>query len=194
MRETYRTRALVLTQYPRGDDHLTVRLLAENLGVLFATAQSARRAKAKLAPALQTLSYTDVSLVRGRGVWRVTGGVLEENFYQTLKEKPRARLAAARVAKLVDRLPLGDAPTSVIEVFEILLTCLSALVASTDSDAETVERIGVYRLLVLLGYAAEDVFAEGVRGEYGPDLYSLAREKQHTLTVCINEGIRSATG
>jgi hypothetical protein len=98
------------------------------------------------------------------------------------------------VAKLVDSLQLGEAPTSATEVFEVLLACLSALVTSPDSDAETIERIGVYRLLVLLGYAAADVFQEGVKREYDSNLFMLAKEKKHTLTSCINEGIRSATG
>lgn len=191
MRETYRTPALVLTQYPRGEGHLSVCLFTKDLGVLYATAQSARHGQAKLQSALQVFSYTDMSLVRGKGVWRVTGAVLEENFYQTLRGKPRARLLSARFLHLLKNIPLPETPTSSDMLWEMIMETFSMFINCRDEDVDMVERVSIYRLLALLGYASREVLPVAFTQASVDELCLAARKEGQSLVRVINEGIHA---
>lgn len=54
------------------DADLNLVLFTEQFGLINAIAKSARHIKSKLRPALQSLSFSSISLVKGREVWRIT--------------------------------------------------------------------------------------------------------------------------
>ncbi|MDE1919605.1 MAG: recombination protein O N-terminal domain-containing protein, partial [Patescibacteria group bacterium] len=84
MRHKYETRGIVLSRAPAGETNALVTLLTPGLGIVRARAQGLRRSGAKLAAALATFAESEVVLVRGREGWRVTGAVLEENWFMKM--------------------------------------------------------------------------------------------------------------
>ena len=87
MRIKYQTRGIVISRVHTGEANTTIALLTEQVGLVYARAQSLRKPGAKLAHALTTLAESEVVLVRGKEEWRVAGAVLEENWFQRLRLK-----------------------------------------------------------------------------------------------------------
>ena len=107
MRHKYVTRAIVLNRFPARESGLVLTLLTEDFGLVRARAEGLRKSGAKLASSLQTLCECDVTLVRGKDGWRLTGALLSENRFRSLDAL--ARECAARTAALFLRLMPPDA-------------------------------------------------------------------------------------
>jgi len=139
------THALVLgSAYVQDADRLFW-LLTEDFGLIFASAKSVREETSKLRYSLQDLAQPRVSLVRGRGLWRLTGA--EEN--NTAKLNGEEAQALGRIAALVRRVMPTDDTNH--EVFSILNNARIELSKRTR-DPQAVEYITVARVLYQLGY------------------------------------------
>ena len=139
------TEALVLSSAGVQDADKLFWLFTEDLGLLFASARSVREEKSKLRFALQDLSLTNVSLVRGRGLWRITGA---QECGAPRLEHATAQVFG-RVAVLARRLIPTDEEN--VDLFTILCNTRSALVENVDS-VEVIESVAVARMLYRLGY------------------------------------------
>jgi len=67
------TEGYVLASYPEREAGRVYKLLTRDLGFVYARAQGVRELKSRNRFALQTHTRTNVTLVRGRELWRVTG-------------------------------------------------------------------------------------------------------------------------
>jgi len=113
-----------------------------------AKAEGLRKSGAKLASSLQTLCECDITLVKGKEGWRLTGSLLSENHFQTL-DIP-ARGSAARVASLFVRLMPPDAHEA--GFFSLYSSYLQALSHTVDEDAhDKLECSTALSLLIVLG-------------------------------------------
>lgn len=147
MRHNYVTRAIVLGRGAARESGLVLTLLTEDLGLVRARAEGLRKPGAKLAASLQTLCAGDVTLLRGRDGWRLSGALLIENHFHTLE--PAARACAARVAGLFLRLiPPGAQEAGFFELYTGFVKDLSG---STAEQQETLECGVVLSLLIMLG-------------------------------------------
>lgn len=139
------TSALVLSSADVQDADKLFWLFTEDLGLLFVSAKSVREEVSKLRYALQDLSVSRVSLVRGRGLWRLTGA--EENGAPQLSiEKAEV---FGRIATLARRLVPTDEKNP--ELFNILYDAREALIQG-DANKGVIESIAVARMLYRLGY------------------------------------------
>jgi recombinational DNA repair protein (RecF pathway) len=68
----FTTDSFIVKALPTRDADVTLLLFTEQFGLVHAVAKSARQTRSKLRPALQSLSFSSISLVKGREVWRVT--------------------------------------------------------------------------------------------------------------------------
>lgn len=186
MRHKYSTRALVLGRSTLGEESLTATLLTQDFGLVRARSQGARKHGAKMSAGLQTLSSSDVTLLRGKHEWRMAGAVLDTNWARELT--PAARTRAARVLELADRLIRGEHEDD--ELFCILSTFIEALAVRSEEDHEALETLAVIRLLQALGVDAGATFGEG--GDYGDAAVHGAREARATLISRINRGITAS--
>jgi len=91
----------VLARAHTGEATTFLTLLTPDLGLVYARAQSLRKPGAKLASSLATLTESSVVLVRGKDGWRVTGAVLEENWFVRFAERRVERDALARLGSLI---------------------------------------------------------------------------------------------
>jgi DNA repair protein RecO len=187
MRHKYSTRALVLARTPSGEESITASLLTEDFGLIRARSQGARKGSAKMSAGMQTLSASDVTLLRGKDVWRMAGAVLEKNWARELDGAARKR--AARVLELADRLIRGE--HSDPELFLILSSFLRALPERTEEEQDAAEMLAVLRMLHALGVDAGDTYGEADDYTSGTPESALERAltDRTVLITRINHGI-----
>lgn len=186
MRHKYSTRAIVLGRSPSGEESLSASLLTEDFGLIRARSQGARKIGAKMGAGLQTLSSSDVTLLRGRDGWRMAGAVPEVNWSRELDGE--GRLRAARVLELADRLIRGEHEDT--ELFCILDGFLRALPERSSEDQDALETLAVVRLLHALGLDAGDIY--GGMGDFSDKAIEEAKLARVPLIARINRGIAAS--
>ena len=108
MHHIYQTEGIVLERRPVGEAGIYVSIFTRDFGFLRADARGCRSLASKLRYSLQDFSRSNISLVRGRNSWRVTGAYLIENLNSELKECREKLFLSARVFSLLRRLLHGD--------------------------------------------------------------------------------------
>ena len=139
----------MLARAHMGEATTLVTVLTPELGLVQARVQSLRKSGAKLAHALTTFAESKLVLVRGKEGWRLTGAVLEENWFVKLRES-HTRMRAARVSDLLLRLVAGEAQDSLL--FPIISGLFTTLTTSPESSHEAAEMLAVLRTLEALGF------------------------------------------
>jgi len=187
MRHKYATAAIVLARSSAGEDSTLVTLLTHDLGLVRVRAQGLRKPGAKLAASLQTLSESDVILVRGKDGWRLSGAVLGDNHFQAMEHS--ARLRAGRVAGLVLRLVAGEAADAAL--YATLKGFLSFLAARPLEEHDAAECLAALRILHILGLDA------GELGSLATDSYSVEElsavaSGRSTIIARINRGLAAS--
>ena len=183
MRHKYSTRALVLGRTSSGEESITASLLTEDFGLIRARSQGARKYGSKMSAGLQTLSASDVTLLRGKDIWRMAGAILETNWARELSGAARKR--AARVFELADRLINGEPADP--ELFSMLSAFLSALPNRSEDEQDAAETLAVVRMLHALGVDAGDTY--GASDDYGDSALARATNDRSKLIARINHGI-----
>jgi DNA repair protein RecO (recombination protein O) len=147
----YQTDAFVIDSRDVGEANKIVYLFTKDIGMIAATAQGVRLLKSKLRYSLQDFSYSKVSLVRGKEVWRITSAGLKEKLLSKLSPDS---FAFARALVLVKRLTPGEEKNE--RLFDSLYTASQFLLTreSDDIDPLVFECLLVLRILNHLGYLA----------------------------------------
>ncbi len=187
MRHKYETRGIVLSRSPLGEANAFITLVTPALGLLRVRAQGVRKPDAKLAAALATFAESEVVLMHGREGWRLSGAVLEENWFKRLvRAAPRER--AARLLGLLLRLVAGEAQNPVL--FMIVRGSLEAFAELPEETHEAVEVLAALRLLAALGLDAGALPGE-VPIFSAPLLAEVAKNRAEYVAR-INRGIEAS--
>ena len=100
------TEGIVLSKRGAGEANTVVIILTNNLGLLRASAKSARREHSKLRYALEPFTIARFSFIRGKSEWKLIGA---EQVSRPLCVAPvKNRAAAGRIARLLSRLVQGE--------------------------------------------------------------------------------------
>lgn len=144
--DVHTTRALVVGSSAVQDADKLFWLLTEDFGLLFASAKSIREESSKLRYVLQDLAEVRISLVRGRGLWRITGAeeVASAGVLQTHEAEIFGKIAA-----LLRRVVPTDELYS--DLFDCVCNARNELLQG-EYDTEIVETLTVARMLYQLGY------------------------------------------
>lgn len=153
MRHKYSTTALVLGRFPNGEVSTKVALLTPDFGLIRAHAQGLRKPGAKMACALQTFSTADITLIRAKDGWRLTGAILNCNFAQILPTASKKR--AARVTSLAERLTYGEQTEP--HLYPMVLSFIETLPSLTEEEQDAAECLAALRILSALGHDAGDI-------------------------------------
>lgn len=181
MRHKYATRAIVLARTPIAESALLVTLLTEELGLVRARAEGLRKPGAKLAHALQTFDACEVTLVRGKEGWRLSGALLEEHWFARLDASARSR--AGRVNGLLLRLVQGEGGD--LALFPLFVGFLKSLPGLAEDVQDTAEVYAALRLLALLGLDAGTLPSEETLAPLAPD-------ERRALVTRINHGLAAS--
>lgn len=152
----YHIDAFVIGDVNIGESHRYVSLLTKEIGTIRAMVRSVREERSKLRYSLQGLSRANVSLVRGRKVWRVTGASEQYSVYRSLTSDREKLLLAVRITNLLKRLLHGEEKNEYLfSTVEALYVYLMTQEASKEKR-NAAELITVLRILYSLGYFSDE--------------------------------------
>lgn len=191
MHHIYETNAFVLKNTPQGEADAFITLFTKDLGLIRATAQGIRYEKSKLRFAVQNFSYAHVSLVRGKGVWRLTNATPLENFSNLNQD---SLCVVARIFKLLERLLAGESGDE--KLFNILYSGIKFL----ENNQQEKEKIGdieaviVLRILNRLGYVgqSEKINFFVLNDEWEGEVFEQMKKERREALRVINSGLRES--
>lgn len=148
---TYTTEAIVCGSKNSMTSDKSYLLFTRGAGMLWASARSVRMEKSKQRYALQEFSIIRVSLVKGRGGWRIGSVEAVSNpFMEALSRK--ARSGVHGVMKLLRRFVHGEHAHQ--ELYADTVLALSCMSLADESDIVDLQDMFTLRLLHILGYVA----------------------------------------
>lgn len=149
----YTTRAIVCGSRANNTSDKSFLLFTREAGMLWATARSVREERSKQRFALQDFSLIKVSLVRGKGGWRIGSAESERNYFTSGHDTREARAATAAILRLLRQFLHGEIAQPVL--FDDTIRALKQV-------GEDVHVVDVYTLRVLhqLGYVASSAALE----------------------------------
>ncbi|NTW15580.1 MAG: DNA repair protein RecO [Candidatus Moranbacteria bacterium] len=152
-----RLSAIVIGKRETGETDRLYSLYTRELGKVRAKAIGVRKPAAKLASALETLTLSDVTVVRGKGAGRIAGSIAEETFPNIRADFAALSLALSTVAEF-DAVVGLEQPDE--ELFSLLLEYLSLLdeVVGNGSDTSVTTLLTeafFVKFLDILGYRIE---------------------------------------
>jgi DNA repair protein RecO (recombination protein O) len=152
----YTTEALVLRGFDVGESDRYFSLLTKDMGLVQAQARGVRHIKSKQRYALQSLSRSQISLVRGKSKWRITNVTSLEQISTALTKE--CLMAFTRVLHLIDRLIKGEEANE--SLYTILLNGYEYARDKNikDKDVTYLEVLLILLALENLGYLEKDKF------------------------------------
>ncbi|MEI6420050.1 MAG: DNA repair protein RecO [bacterium] len=157
----YHTEAIILTQRPSGEAGSFIYCLTRELGLVMAKAEGIRHLKSKLRFSLQNYCLSEVSLVRGKEIWRITGARLENNYQQVFRQQEQKIALIAKIFSLLLRLLKGEEKNE--QLFVLVKDLLVFLEKDLDLEQlKDLEVLAVMRILHSLGYWKKESALEGL--------------------------------
>lgn len=152
MHKIHVTEGVVLGKRGVGEANTQIAIFTKDLGLIRATARSARFEKSKLRYGLETFTRARFSFVQGKHEWKITG--VEDISRELLPTTTEGRRAPARVSRLLLRLIHGEERG---EKLYAEITGGFAFFARSHSpqEIESAEWVLVLRILSHLGYVPE---------------------------------------
>ena len=150
MYQKYHTEALVLGSRESGEADRTMLLFTRDFGLVRARASAVRSERSKMRYALQSYTFSTVSLVKGKRGWRVAGATAQKIATGDV----RGVATFGRIAELVLRLVHGEEVSAYI--FEALLEAHRALMQEKADTFGMIEIVCVARILFALGYISDE--------------------------------------
>lgn len=146
------TEGFVIGGIDTGESHRYLSLFTKEFGLVRAVARSVRVEQSKLRYNLQDLSCVDLSLVRGREVWRIVGARERNNIYWELRGQNKKCILLARIAALLHRLLAGEEKNE--QLFSIISNGIEFLRNEklSDNELKFFECLIMIRILNSLGY------------------------------------------
>ena len=158
MYHIHTTFAFVLGVLPSGEKHHFITLFTREFGMIRAKAQSVRVSDSKLRYSLQEYSYVEISLVKGKEIWRITNALPVYNLYFELKDKQNLFMAIARIFSLLKRLAPEEGCEALI-FDDIETICKNTQILEyTKKSIEILEWLFILRMLWFLGYVRKESF------------------------------------
>ena len=187
----YQTECLVLGGVDSGEADKFIYLFTKEFGLLGAKAKSVRRMNSKLRYSLQSHSLSDVSLVRGRDVWRLVGARGKSSLRSVLSEE--SFQAVSRSLHLVKKLLPGE--EKIPGLYETVLSPFYFLAENDLAPGEvgSLECLAVLRILKKLGYVGDmelDGLASG--GELNRDVLTEVGRDTKKILSRINMAIKAS--
>ncbi|MFC1721148.1 DNA repair protein RecO [Patescibacteria group bacterium] len=153
MHHIYKTKGIILADFDRGESNKVYYILTQDFGMLAVYAQGVRELKSKSNYSLQTGMLSDIDMVRGKEMWRVTSAQYNDDL---LKRGDKKTIDfAVRIFALVRRLTHGEERNEIL--FNTVLHFLDLLKKEKFSDQQLVafEIILNLRILHALGYGTD---------------------------------------
>lgn len=191
---TYNTEAFILGSRPSGEASKYIYLFTRELGLIGAHAQGSRQLKSKLRYALDDLSHSKISLVKGKNSWKLTNAAPHKNLFSQFKSEPAKLRLAANALALIKKLVAGEEKNA--KLFEILEQGFAFLEQNnlSEEDVQNAEAIFMLRILNNLGYFGASKTLENFAYTDAWNqalLQEMSRERRNAIFV-INKSLEAS--
>jgi len=152
MYQIYQTEGLILKSTDFGEADKYLFIFTEDFGLIKIVAQSLRNITSKLRYGLQEFSFAQLSIVRGRNVWRMTNTLCSDNLYFSLSNSKDKLVIISRVLNLLMQLLSGEEKNK--KLYNVVKEAFLFLKKNSliEIDLQSFENIVVLRILYCLGY------------------------------------------
>ncbi|MDP2651251.1 MAG: recombination protein O N-terminal domain-containing protein, partial [bacterium] len=175
----YTSRSLVLSAQPLREADRIYSVLTRDFGLVKATAGGVRKEESKLRGALEPLSVSSISFVKGKEFWRITSAVFEYSV----------PLSLAQPLSLIEKLVAGEsAHPELFDSIEEVVEFSRRHGVSTEIS----EIILISRALFELGYLAKGSVPEEVFGKLSPEILPFIKKDKKIIIKVINRGIEES--
>lgn len=187
----HKTAGFVLAAFPSGEDNVFLHIFTEELGLVGATAQGARKLESKLRFGLQQYTFGQFSFVHGKISWRVTNAVPFANLFHLFRDDKRKLEICSQISMLLKRLLAGEEKNA--GLFHLIRNAFSFLEHNSLSpeDLDYFEFLFVLRILHNLGYISVspglELLAQGAEWS-GKAVSDISLHKKEAITA-INRAI-----
>lgn len=187
----YTTEGIILKRTPFGEANILLHILTQDLGLIMASARSARLSLSKLRPALQEYAYVSLTCIKGKNGWKITNVVEKGSFYFGYPEHTHKVLS--QIASVLLKMIQGESPNK--EIFEIVKTGFKFLGETKENDIQGFEMLIVLRILYKLGYVVEDkatnLFLKDLSHWSSNILEEVSQNKKDIVSL-INKALRES--
>lgn len=187
----YTTDGIILKRTSFGEANILLYVLTEDLGLIIASAQSARLAVSKLRPALQEYSRVSLSCIKGKNGWKITNVSGRGNVYYEAPEYSHKILA--RISKILLQMIAGESAHP--EIFKTVKDGFDYLKKITKEEIQNFETLLVLRILFQLGYVANagdlDKYLNST-SEWSGDLLKDVALDRVMLVSLINKALKES--
>lgn len=187
MYQKFNTPALVIETFRYGESDRLIRLFTRQYGMIYARVAGLRRMRSKLRYSLNPYSLSEITLVYGRGGWRLTQARQYEDLFVGLRDKPTAQQVLSRIGNLCGRL--FDESPECGEVFDVLVTGFIFMrTLKSKREIKALEKIMVLRLLTFLGLLKQKKPLQPfvVGNQWDRELLNLMQERSSEAVQEIN--------
>ncbi|PIQ91658.1 MAG: DNA repair protein RecO [Parcubacteria group bacterium CG11_big_fil_rev_8_21_14_0_20_39_22] len=173
MYHLYHSEAFVLSARPKGEADMIYRLFTREMGLVVAVAGGVRKIDSKLKSHLQEYSLVNVTLVRGKEIWRIKTSSVVSNIAFDFSDYPDVVKMIHRVFSLFLRLLAGEEKNE--RLFLVISGAIDFLnICKSESKIDdhllnNLEMVMVLRILSCLGYIGDDSEVDSFTS---PDHYS----------------------
>ncbi|MBX4200167.1 DNA repair protein RecO [Candidatus Parcubacteria bacterium] len=183
----YNTKGVILNSRTQREADRVYSILTEDLGLVRATAQGVRKGSSKLGGILMKFSLINLSLVKGRNIWRITTATGDER----VKWSRMKLVSLARVLSLLEKLIHGEEKSK--KLFQTLVESIEFLKSVEDNESELWEVLVVSRLLNSLGYMSPTETLKGyLTDEWSQELIRETLKNKKNLVQLINKGLKES--
>lgn len=149
----YKYTGIILNKRDVGETDRIYTIYTLEGGKVRSLAKGVRKAQAKLAASLENITLADITIIRARGLGKITGSIVENNF-SALKGDYKALLEIFATLNIFDKLVDFENPDP--EVFQLLkeyLETVNFCVENQFAEKNVLLRMGfLTKLLDVLGY------------------------------------------
>jgi DNA repair protein RecO len=187
----YTTDGIILKRTLFGEANVLLYVLTRDLGLIIASARSARLSSSKLRSVLQEYSYVSVSCIKGKNGWKITNAVEKENFFFELPIYSHKTLSQV-VFVLLKMIP-GESPHK--EIFQIIIGGFEFLKTLKAEEVLNFEILIILRILHQLGYVENrkdmTVFLKN-KEEWNKLILQKTFQNKSSIILSINKGFQES--
>ncbi len=184
----YRTEAIVLAARPYKEAHILATFLTREMGVVRAVVTSGRKESSRLRYGVQPLSQIELSLVRGKLLWRVTG-VQVVLQWQSILERRIDREKMRRIGSLIEALVVEEDMS--VSLYTAFIEGMRCIAQEPEETIRALRELYMVRyILGELGYMEKDATSiHAITAMISRETIDLMLKKKSTLVGEINHAI-----
>ncbi len=146
--EKYTTEAFILKEYAQDENDLVYKVWTKDFGIIFVLARSIRKINAKLRMNAKKNEFLNMTLVKGKDIWRLTGvEEIKENLGTSQYFSEIKSLISETISRFLEEKKTYK---KLFEKLKFLTICSNGL---TQMDPLKLKILIYYLVLVDTGYA-----------------------------------------